>query len=127
MFYKFHFLIQVFPKGSPLANDVSEAVLEVTESGQVEHLEHAMLSSFNCSNSINLGSDSIGLGPFYSLFTISGAIAAFAVLITILRMADKHLKKSSCVQALFLNKRFWSWAYTFLSQSAQRYKVSFHR
>ncbi|KAI5354468.1 hypothetical protein L3X38_007363 [Prunus dulcis] len=62
----------VFQKGSPLAIDISEAMLEATESGQVEKLEKQMLSSYNCSSPINSNNGSIGPGPFSGLFLIAG-------------------------------------------------------
>ncbi|XP_015884279.2 glutamate receptor 3.1-like [Ziziphus jujuba] len=110
----------VFPKGSALAIDISKAVLEVTESGQVEHLEEVMLHSCNCSTPINSDGDSIGPEPFSSLFKISGGIAAFAFLITIMQLADKNLDKSSFLSTFLLSRGFWRWAYTYLSQRSQK-------
>uniref|UniRef100_M1ADQ8 Glutamate receptor n=1 Tax=Solanum tuberosum TaxID=4113 RepID=M1ADQ8_SOLTU len=41
----------VFPKGSPLAVDISEAVLKLSQSGEINQLEEQMLISTNCSSS----------------------------------------------------------------------------
>ncbi|KAF0901497.1 hypothetical protein E2562_003484 [Oryza meyeriana var. granulata] len=38
----------VFPKGSPLLADISQAILEVFENGTIKRLETAMLSAYNC-------------------------------------------------------------------------------
>ncbi|PON65079.1 Ionotropic glutamate receptor [Parasponia andersonii] len=116
-----------FPKGSPLIFDISEAILELTESGDVERLEHAMLSSFNCSSSLKLGGDSIGPEPFSGLFKISGAISGFAFLITFVRIASKRLDKWSCLQACLINNGFWRWVYVGLCQSSQIYRFSLSR
>lgn len=40
---------QVFPKGSPLLADISQAILQVFENGTIQKLETAMLSAYNCS------------------------------------------------------------------------------
>ncbi|KAL5558844.1 hypothetical protein UlMin_035055 [Ulmus minor] len=82
-----------FEKGAPLSIDISKAIVEITESGEVEQMEKAMLSSFNCSSRLNLGNDnSIGPEPFYGLFRISGGISALAFLVLIVRQACKHRK-----------------------------------
>lgn len=44
----------MFPRGSPLALDISEAILKVTESTEIEQLEDYMLSSFKCSSSTDM-------------------------------------------------------------------------
>ncbi|GAY39533.1 hypothetical protein CUMW_045020 [Citrus unshiu] len=44
----------VFPRGSPLALDISEAILKVTESTEIEQLEDYMFSSFKCSSSTDM-------------------------------------------------------------------------
>ncbi|XP_021820281.1 glutamate receptor 3.1-like [Prunus avium] len=80
----------VFQKGSPLAIDISEAMLEATESGQVEKLEKQMLSSYNCSSPINSNNGSIGPEPFSGLFLIAGFACALAFLVTIVRLVREH-------------------------------------
>ncbi|XP_025886633.2 glutamate receptor 2.9 isoform X2 [Solanum lycopersicum] len=57
----------VFPKGSPLAVDISEAVLKVSQSGEIRQLEEQMLISSNCSSSSAVEHDP-GLGP--ELFSV---------------------------------------------------------
>ncbi|CAL8996363.1 unnamed protein product [Prunus brigantina] len=102
----------VFPKGSPLAFDISEAILETNERGQVEQLEKQMLSSYNCSSSIKLeNEDSIGPGPFSGLFLISGFICASAFFVTAVRIAgSRHMQNLSCIRAMLINTRIWRWA-----------------
>ncbi|CAN4122671.1 unnamed protein product [Withania somnifera] len=53
----------VFPKGSPLAVDISEAVLRVSQSGEINQLEEQMLISSNCSSSSSAEEQDPGLGP----------------------------------------------------------------
>ncbi|GMN35153.1 hypothetical protein TIFTF001_005115 [Ficus carica] len=117
--YKLGGLGFAFPKGSPLAVDFSKAILQVTESGDVEKFEKSMLQALNCTSSLKLGSDPIGPEPFSSLFAISGVIAAIAILITFVNTAAKGVDKLSC------GNGFWRWAYIYLIKSSRIYK--FHR
>ncbi|XP_004238151.2 glutamate receptor 2.9 isoform X1 [Solanum lycopersicum] len=81
----------VFPKGSPLAVDISEAVLKVSQSGEIRQLEEQMLISSNCSSSSAVEHDP-GLGPelFSGPLLISGAICGIVFLISIVRLVRKH-------------------------------------
>ncbi|KAH0988489.1 hypothetical protein GBA52_015666 [Prunus armeniaca] len=113
----------VFPKGSPLAFDISEAILETNERGQVEQLEKQMLSSYNCSSSIKLeNEDSIGPGPFSGLFLISGFICASAFFVTVVRIAGRHMQNLSCIRAMLINTRIWRWASISLAMSCRKSK-----
>ncbi|RHN56003.1 hypothetical protein MtrunA17_Chr5g0424631 [Medicago truncatula] len=78
----------VFPKGSSLVADISEALLNVIESGETEQLEKNMLneieseSKANCSSlESNKGKNnsSIGLQPFLALFSICSFFAILAL------------------------------------------------
>ncbi|XP_055835599.1 glutamate receptor 2.9-like [Solanum dulcamara] len=81
----------VFPKGSPLAVDISEAVLKVSQSGEINQLEEKMLISSNCSSSSAEEKDP-GLGPelFSGPLLISGVICGIVLLISIARLVRKH-------------------------------------
>ncbi|PIA30588.1 hypothetical protein AQUCO_05500121v1 [Aquilegia coerulea] len=75
----------VFPKGSPLAFDISEAILKATEGGEIQMLEDNMLSSNNCSNSPNkIGETSVlGLTTFRVPFILSASVCAVTMLINV--------------------------------------------
>nr|XP_009796675.1 PREDICTED: glutamate receptor 2.9-like isoform X2 [Nicotiana sylvestris] len=81
----------VFPKGSPLAVDISEAVLKVSQSGEINQLEEQMLISSNCSSSSAKEQDP-GLGPelFSGPLLISGVICGIVLLISIARLVKRH-------------------------------------
>ncbi|XP_060199436.1 glutamate receptor 2.9-like [Lycium barbarum] len=81
----------VFPKGSPLAVDISEAILKVSQSGEINQLEEQMLISSNCSSSSAREQDP-GLGPelFSGPLLISGVICGIVLLISIARLVRKH-------------------------------------
>lgn len=110
-------MIQVFPKGSPLAIDMSKAIVEINEKKQVELLERQMLSSFNCSPSLNSNDGPIGYEPFSGLFLISGLVCAFGLLVTSGRKAEKHLQNMSCIRAILIKTRTLTWAFLYLNQS----------
>ncbi|CAN4122675.1 unnamed protein product [Withania somnifera] len=82
----------VFPKGSPLAVDISEAVLRVSQSGEINQLEEQMLISSNCSSSSSAEEQDPGLGPelFSGPLLISGVICGIVLLISITRLVRKH-------------------------------------
>ncbi|XP_062023537.1 glutamate receptor 2.7-like isoform X1 [Rosa rugosa] len=110
----------VFPKGSPLAIDLSKAILDVNERKQVELLEKQMLSSFNCSPSLNLNDGPIGYEPFSGLFLISGLVCAFALLVTSGRIAGRHLQNMSCIRAILMKTGILRWAFMYLIQSCRK-------
>ncbi|MBA0565921.1 hypothetical protein Golob_010776, partial [Gossypium lobatum] len=75
----------VFPKGSRLAFEFSEAILKVMENGEMPRLEEYLLISNNsCSQSTGVSdglSISLGPRPVAGLFFVSGGISAFAFLV----------------------------------------------
>ncbi|KAF5192121.1 Glutamate receptor 2.2 [Thalictrum thalictroides] len=75
----------VFPKGSPLAFDISEAILKATEGGEIQMLEDNMLSSNNCSNSLNKIGEVSVLGPktFRVPFILSASVSVVTIFINI--------------------------------------------
>ncbi|XP_047956436.1 glutamate receptor 2.9-like isoform X2 [Salvia hispanica] len=82
----------VFQKGSPLAIDISEAILKVSQSGHVDTLEQNMLHHSNCTSSLassQKAADDIrlGPGPFSGLFFILGCILGLAFVVAVVRLA----------------------------------------
>ncbi|KAF6175243.1 hypothetical protein GIB67_030461 [Kingdonia uniflora] len=109
----------VFPKGSPLAFDISEAILKVTESGDMQRLEQNMLSSSNCStlsSNLIIGNPSLSHKPFSGLFLISGSVSTISLFIILARLFRKRWKFESYIQGTILDKRIWVWALTFLGK-----------
>lgn len=84
----------MFRKGSPLVEDISKAVLKVTQNGEVHTLEENMLKSLsNCSGlDQDQSKGSVGLDPglFTGLFMISGSISAFVFLTALARAFINH-------------------------------------
>ncbi|XVF82367.1 hypothetical protein PTKIN_Ptkin16aG0041200 [Pterospermum kingtungense] len=84
----------VFPRGSPLASDMSEAILELKEAGKLKQMEEDMYSYSDCSSSKSDETVSRGIGPgaFSGLFILSGGASASALLITVIGIFIKRWK-----------------------------------
>ncbi|CAA2982022.1 glutamate receptor -like [Olea europaea subsp. europaea] len=90
--YSFGGLGFVFQKGSPIARDVSEAILTLMENGMVKNLTNKYLgSSDGCPNS---ETESLSLKSFWGLFLVSAAISTICFLIFTLRLLKKKPKDS---------------------------------
>ncbi|KAL2498262.1 Glutamate receptor 2.7 [Abeliophyllum distichum] len=120
----------VFPKGSPLAIDISEAILKVTQNGEVNQLEKHMLSFSNCSTSLTQVADTIGsLGPepVSGLFKISGSISTIAILIAVARLLQRQWSIHDLVQKSLTMNRVLRWAALVLTECYTRFGVRFFR
>ncbi|KAL8141129.1 hypothetical protein V2J09_007150 [Rumex salicifolius] len=75
--WKFGGLGFAFSKGNRLVEDMSEAILKATESGEVDQMEIGMLASFNCS-AANVDDDKsrLGFAPFSGLIYICCAVTS---------------------------------------------------
>ncbi|KAH7567428.1 hypothetical protein JRO89_XS07G0071800 [Xanthoceras sorbifolium] len=96
---------KVFPKDFPLSFDISEAILRVTESGQIKQLEEDMLSSFKCASSSStdmIDNQSIGPQPFFGLLFISGGVSGFAFFVAILRLVENKLQILNLLRATLI-------------------------
>nr|GEW23607.1 glutamate receptor 2.9-like [Tanacetum cinerariifolium] len=83
----------VFGKGSTLVEDISEAVLKVTQNGEIDNLQGKLLkSSSNCSQmtQVSIFSDRLGPGPFAGMFMITGGISAFVFFSTLVRLVSEN-------------------------------------
>ncbi|KAH8488050.1 hypothetical protein H0E87_023934 [Populus deltoides] len=108
------FSVTVFPKGSPLVFDMSEAILKVIESEEMRQMEE-ILSFPNCSSDALRDNSSLDLEPFAGLFILSGSVSAFGFLVAILRMG-RNLQILSYIQEALTKRRIWRWASIHLSR-----------
>ncbi|WJX75739.1 hypothetical protein P8452_59241 [Trifolium repens] len=120
----------VYPKGSSLATDISEALLNMIESGQIKELENDMLNKIknegiaNCSSK-KKGKDnsSIDIPPFVGLFSIC---SSFAILVlsyhTICLLVKKNLETLIYLIVLTLIQlwRIWNWTTKYFSRIMRR-------
>ncbi|KAK4851341.1 hypothetical protein QYF36_014273 [Acer negundo] len=71
-----------FPKGSPLLPSVTEALLKVSESGELRELETSMIASETCMD-VDVDDDISSLSPssFWVLFAFSGGTSTIALIV----------------------------------------------
>ncbi|KAL5057223.1 hypothetical protein RYX36_028827 [Vicia faba] len=110
----------VFPKGSSLATDISEALLSMIESGETEQLEKEMLNEIenegkaNCSsleNNKGKNNSSIGLPPYLGLFSICSTIAILGLSYYMICWLVKNVETLTSHAVLTLTQlwRIWRW------------------
>ncbi|CAM8898111.1 unnamed protein product [Rhodiola kirilowii] len=91
----------VFPKGSPLAPDVSRAILNVTQGDKMVEIESKWFGrQANCSTS----SSSIGLDSFWGLFLIAGCASVSALIIYAANFVYQHRQIMSSLTTSWWNK-----------------------
>lgn len=119
---------QVFPKNSPLTIDISKAILEVIQSGELQQLENNLLSSNNCSTLIDLNNNpKLGPEPFYGLFWVSGSISAFAFLIITVRLVRNCQLNLHLTSTTLIGTRVWIWAIIFLIRTHLKFQFTNRR
>ncbi|KAH6782210.1 hypothetical protein C2S52_000819 [Perilla frutescens var. hirtella] len=118
----------VFQKGSPLAIDMSEAILKVTQSGHVDTLEKNMLHLLNCTSSSSSLSKAdeirLGPGPFSGLFLILGCILGVAFVVAVARLVRVRWGNSVRVvvqQVLIKKRNYIMWFASLLADCCTRF------
>ncbi|KAL5576634.1 hypothetical protein UlMin_018333 [Ulmus minor] len=90
--YRFGGLGFVFQKGSPIARDVSEAILKLSENGNITLLEKQWLTpSDECSTSTTTNeTERLGLKSFWGIYLLSGATSTICFLLSIIRLHKNY-------------------------------------
>lgn len=84
---------QAFPRDSPLAMDLSTAILTLSENGQLQKIHDKWLSKESCaSEESDTDSDQLHLQSFWGLFLICG-IACFIALVIYFSLMFREFKK----------------------------------
>ncbi|XP_017969441.1 PREDICTED: glutamate receptor 3.2 isoform X1 [Theobroma cacao] len=109
----------VFPRGSPLAADMSEAILNLKEAGELQQMEEDTLSISNCSSSTSDETFPQGIGPgvFSGLFILSGGASATALAITVIRLLKRRWE--SCIQRMLMGRGLLVWLTILFSPNNQ--------
>ncbi|KAK3039920.1 hypothetical protein RJ639_027755 [Escallonia herrerae] len=95
--YRFGGFGFVFQKGSPIAADVSEAILIMSEDGRLKKIEEKWLGpSKNCSSDTTTGTDSLSLKSFWGLYTIATVTYAACFLV---------FQRRKCISRMELQSR----------------------
>ncbi|KAJ3708421.1 hypothetical protein LUZ61_012126 [Rhynchospora tenuis] len=88
-----------FQRDSPLAVDLSTAILTLSETGDLQRIHDQWLSTKTCdSEDTDIGASRLSLSSFWGLFSISGAVCFLALIIYFVKLYiqyEKHYKKSS--------------------------------
>lgn len=86
---------QAFPKDSPLAIDMSTAILALSENGELQKIHNKWLSRKACdSQGSNLPSEQLQLQSFWGLFLICGSVCVFALLMHMCLMMRKFSQQT---------------------------------
>ncbi|KAH7518243.1 hypothetical protein FEM48_Zijuj09G0150700 [Ziziphus jujuba var. spinosa] len=90
-----------FPKDSPLAIDMSTAILALSENGELQKIHNKWLSRKACdSQGSNLPSEQLQLQSFWGLFLICGSVCVFALLMHMCLMMRKFSQQTPGVSEL---------------------------
>ena len=95
-------LLQAFPRDSPLVEDLSTAILALSENGNLQRIRDEWLIGTECSADNNgAGSNSLSLSSFWGLFLICGLACLVALVIFSLRIFCQYSRYSNQVEAQF--------------------------
>jgi len=86
----------MFQKGSPVARDVSKAILHLSEKAELKRLEEKwMISSSKCSNTTSdtSNTESLKLRSLWILYVISGATSTICVLLSTIQCLVKSCQQ----------------------------------
>ncbi|XP_031266788.1 glutamate receptor 2.7-like [Pistacia vera] len=111
--YRFGGLGFVFPRGSPIAADFSEAILKISENGVLKSLEEKCFApSAGCSTNVtnNDLTESLSLHSFSGLYLISGFISTICALLFLVKLLTNYRKNQVATQGntTASNRSFWS-------------------
>ncbi|KAI5055045.1 hypothetical protein GOP47_0030190 [Adiantum capillus-veneris] len=105
-----------FPRNSQLTSDMSEAILRMSENGELQKIHNLWFNSQDDKvNDPDVNSSQLDIKPFSGLFMISGLVSAFCLLVYTIRLLKE-----------FINSTAWSGssisASSSLSRSTQFFK-----
>ncbi|XVF59419.1 hypothetical protein PTKIN_Ptkin07bG0274400 [Pterospermum kingtungense] len=98
----------VFPKGSPLASDISAAILEMEENGELQLMEDEMLSFSDCSSKVSDEDATIrAIEPssFRGFFVLCGTCSAIALLFTSIKLLGRDWERR--IQRMLMGREMW--------------------
>lgn len=95
--------IQAFPRDSPLAPDISTAILKLAENGDLQRIHDKWLTKSSCSqDNTEIESSQLHLGSFLGLFLFCGIACIIALCIYFTRICYRfhHASKTEAVSDL---------------------------
>ncbi|MCO5569397.1 hypothetical protein L7F22_023109 [Adiantum nelumboides] len=84
-----------FPKGSQLAIDISTAILELSENGELQQIHDLWLSGYACNSKVQVQSNELNLRGFWGLFLITGVVSLFCVVWYLSRMIWQYNQRKA--------------------------------
>ncbi|CAN0853240.1 Glutamate receptor 2.7 [Linum grandiflorum] len=92
--FRFGGLGFVFQKGSPIAADVSKAILKLSEDGHLKKLEEIWFApSIECSSEEDGNPERLGLQNFWGLFAISSATSTVCLVICLWHLLSRKYRE----------------------------------
>ena len=89
-------MLQGFPRDSPLAIDMSTAILKLSENGDLQRIHDKWLTRSACSSEgSKQGIDRLELKSFWGLFLLIGIACFIALLCYFIRMAYRFRRHSN--------------------------------
>ena len=89
----FFFSFQAFPRDSPLAVDMSTAILELAENGDLQRIHDKWLLSSAClSPGAKLEVDRLDLKSFWGLYLVCGLACLLALIIYFIQVLRQYCK-----------------------------------
>ncbi|KAF8687367.1 hypothetical protein HU200_043054 [Digitaria exilis] len=85
-----------FQRDSPLAADLSTAILQLSESGQLQRIHDEWFTRPSCSSDDSeVGATRLGLGSFWGLFLVCALICLFALVVFFIRVCWQYSQYSN--------------------------------
>lgn len=87
------YMFQAFPRDSPLALDMSTAILKLAENGDLQRIHDKWLLSIAClTQNAKLEVDRLNLKSFWGLYLVCGLACLLALLIYLILMMKQYKK-----------------------------------
>ncbi|KAL5729980.1 hypothetical protein ACHQM5_002864 [Ranunculus cassubicifolius] len=94
--HRFGGLAFVFPKGSPMSRDFSEAFLYMSECGTLNNLTKKWLASSSSDSNAeeSMGNQSLGLSYFWLLFVVTGGTSTCMLVLYIILLCTRFRRRT---------------------------------
>jgi glutamate receptor, ionotropic, plant len=92
----YNFWLQAFQRDSPLAEDLSTAILQLSESGQLQRIYDEWFSEPSCAtDDSEVGATRLDLGSFWGLFLVCALICIFSLVVFFIRICWQYSQYSN--------------------------------
>ncbi|KAF7129905.1 hypothetical protein RHSIM_Rhsim10G0193400 [Rhododendron simsii] len=110
-----------FPRDSPLAVDMSTAILKLSENGDLQRIHDKWLMSSACSSQgAKLAVDRLQLKSFSGLFIVCGLVCFLALLVYFVKMVGQYIRHYSAEEPESSGSSWSSHFQTFLTFAGEK-------